>query len=465
MPTACDYEPPAGAVLYVATDGVDDSGDGSMGSPFATITAALDAASDGATLLVRPGTYTGRIRMRGTFAEGVTVRSEVPYMAQLRNDDTVMTFYEAGAGCEGITLEGFDIAHSGAGAGALVVHLDGGGNNQVSRITIRNNILHDSFNNDVLKINNGIADVLVERNLFFNQTGSDEHIDLNSAERVVIQDNIFLNDFEASGRTNMGETSSHIVVKDSNGGGDIYTGSRDITIRRNVFLHWQGDSGTGFLLLGEDGQPFHEVDGALVENNLFLGDSPLVMRAPFGIKGCRNVVFRHNTTVGDLPARALMRFNREGDNPVLTGIELYNNLWADDSGSLGALDGSDSPDFADAAPGDVTGTQLSHNLYWNGGSAIPNDGAEAFNPSDDANGVTEDPNLPPLSGLVRPHWNGTAFADGSANVCEAFERLVGYGTPGDGSAAVDRASPERMSVDDIMGRPRTTPDIGAVELE
>lgn len=465
-PSACTYEAPTGDVVYVATDGDDDAGDGTMGSPWATITHALDNVTDGATILVRPGEYAGRIRMRGTFATGVVVRSEEPYRARLRNDGPVMTFYEDGRGCEGITVEGFDIAHSGAGASALVVHLDAAGSGQVTRITLRNNVLHDSFNNDVLKINNGIDGIVVERNLFFNQTGSDEHIDLNSAQGVVIQDNIFMNAFAESGRAVTNDTSSYIVIKDSNGDSDRYTGSRDITVRRNVFLRWQGDGGTGFLLFGEDGQPFHEVQGALVENNLFLGDSPTVMRAPFGIKGSRDIVFRHNTTVGDLPARAFaFRFNREGSNPVIEGIELYNNIWSDPSGTMGALDGSDGNDFADVAPDDIGAFSIASNLYWNGGSAIPEDAAEAIDPSDDGSMIVGDPNLGDLAGIVAPHWDSTAFADGSADICEAFERLVtSYATPGSGSAALGVADPARMAGDDILGRPRGgSPDVGAVE--
>ena len=65
--------------FYVATDGDDGSGDGSMGAPWATITHALDSVSDDSTILVRPGTYFGRVNLRGTFANGVTVRSEIPY--------------------------------------------------------------------------------------------------------------------------------------------------------------------------------------------------------------------------------------------------------------------------------------------------------------------------------------------------------------------------------------------------
>jgi len=465
-PSACSYEPPTGAIVYVATDGDDERGDGSSSAPWATVTHALDSVADGSTILVRPGEYLGRIRMRGTFDTGVVVRSEEPYRARFRNDGPVMTFYADGRGCQGIVVEGFDIAHSGPGASALVVHIDAAGDGAVSRITLRNNILHDSFNNDIVKINNGISDIVVERNLFFNQTGSDEHIDLNSAQGVVIQDNIFLNAFAESGRPVVNDTSSYIVVKDSNGADDRFTGSRSIAVRRNVFLRWQGNEGAGFLLFGEDGQPFHEVQGAIVENNLFLGDSPVVMRAPFGVKGSRDIVFRHNTTVGNLPSHAFaFRFNVEGSNPRVEGIELVNNVWSDPTGTMGAVDAADDNDFSDVAPDEIGAVSISNNLYWNGGSAVPDDDGEAVNPSDDAAGIVGDPLLGDVSALVVPHWDGSAFADGSTDVCGAFENLVvRYGSPAPGSAALDVADPTQAATDDILGRARSgAPDVGAVE--
>lgn len=47
---------------------------------------------------------------------------------------------------KGISLEGFDIAHSGPGAGAVVIQIqdllgDPGGDDAVSNITLKNNIL------------------------------------------------------------------------------------------------------------------------------------------------------------------------------------------------------------------------------------------------------------------------------------------------------------------------------------
>ena len=372
---------------YVSTTGSDDTGNGSEGSPWATVNHALDGnVVDGSLVLVKPGTYNGRTRLRGQYALGVIVRSEEPYKARLRHTDTVITCFYG----KGITLEGFDIAHSGSGAGALVIQiqdlLEG---DTVSNIVIRNNILHDSYNNDILKINNGAANVLVEGNMFYNQAGSDEHIDVNSVSGVVIQDNIFFNDFEGSGRENYDTvTSSFIVVKDSDGSSGRVTGSNDITIRRNIFMNWEGNSGTNFVLIGEDGKDYFEAYDVLVENNLMLGNSDIVMRAPFGVKGGKDITFRNNTVSGDLPSYAYaMRLNTEGDNPNNLNVNFFNNIWSDPTGTMGSRSSNSADnDFSDTPTDQTDSFQLSHNLYWNGGAALPEDAAgDLINYTDDAN--------------------------------------------------------------------------------
>ncbi|NJN14877.1 MAG: hypothetical protein HC822_00465 [Oscillochloris sp.] len=407
---------------YVAVSGSDTSGDGSAAQPWATIGYAVSNAPDSSLILVRPGTYNGRVRLDEPFATGITVRSEQPYRALLRNNDVVVTSYYG----QGITLEGFDIAHSGPGAGALLVQIqdlrgEPGDDDVVERIVLRNNIFHDSYNNDLVKVNNGARQITISGNMFYNQSGSDEHIDVNSVSEVLIQDNIFFNDFAGSGRSNNNSTSSYVVIKDSNADDDNQLGSRDIRVRRNIFLNWEGSTGTCFVLVGEDGQSFYEAQDVLIENNLMLGNAANPLRAAFCVKGARGIMFRANSVVGDLPGLAFaMRLNTEGANLPNTAISLYNNIWADPSGSMN--------DFSDTPAGETDAFTLANNLYWNGGLALPQSADDLINPTNDSTPTLGDPLLAAQDDLIVPRWNATAgeFAGGFATIAAASMRWLGH---------------------------------------
>lgn len=456
---------PQNGIYYVATDGSDLSGDGTPAKPWATITHALDSVPDGSTVLVRPGTYTGRVRLRGTFAQGVSVRSQVPYQARLRHDATVVTCFYG----QGITLEGFDIAHSGPGAGPLVIQIqdlieEPGGSDFVSRIVLRNNVLHDSYNNDILKVNNGAGQITVEGNMFYNQEGSDEHIDINSVTDVVVQDNVFFNDFAGSGRTNENDTSSYIVIKDSNASDDTNLGSERIVVRRNVFLNWQGSTGQGFVRAGEDGQPFYEALDVLIENNLMLGNSANQIRSPFQLMNVYSVTVRANTVAGDMPAKEFGNriFTYGTGAPANDQVHLHNNIWSDPGGTMG-----DTYNRGD----NTFNLTFNNNLFWNAGNPFPTSSESIIEVSDDAGGVVGDPLLGDQGGLVLPRWDQSSgqFADGSTSIRGAFVRLVGrYGALPAGSLAVDAADPAHAPAQDILGRHRPSgaaPDIGAYESQ
>lgn len=457
-----------GSPFYVAVTGSDSTGDGSGGNPWATIDHALDNVPDGSTILVKPGDYSGRVRLDRQFSQGVTVRSELPYQARLRHDSAVVTVYYG----QGITLEGFDIAHSGPGAGGLVIQIqdllgsengsDGGSDPVVSRITLRNNVLHDSYNNDILKVNNGAENITIEGNLFYNQHGSDEHIDVNSVIDVVVQDNVFFNDFSGSGRSNSNDTSSYVVIKDSNGSDDTVLGSRDITVRRNVFFNWEGSTGQGFVRVGEDAAAYYEAQNVLIENNLMLGNSGNQIRSPFQVMGSANVTIRANTVSGNLPAKEFgNRLFTFGANLANDQIRLHNNIWSDPTGTMG-----DTFNRGD----NTTNLSFDHNLFWNGGNPFPTSSESLIEVSDDANRVVADPLLGNQTGLVLPRWNAGAgqFADGSTTIRAVFERLVQlYGKPPQNSPAVDAANPAYAPSEDILGTPRpqgSAPDFGAVEF-
>jgi len=447
-------------IYYVATTGSNTTGDGSVSTPWATITHALGNIPDDSLVLVQSGKYTGTVELHGNFTTGVTVKSETPYLVQLRNNGPVITSYD---GCRGITLEGFDIAHSASGASPLVIHIDGGGTSaQVSRITLRNNILHDSYNNDILKVNNNARDIVIEGNMFYNQEGSDEHIDANSVTNVIIQDNVFFNDFSGSGRTD-DDTSSFIVIKDSNGNDDDLEGSENITVRRNVFLHWEGSSGQGFTRVGEDGKDYYEASDVLIENNLMIGNNTTQIRSPFQVMGGYSVTIRANTVAGNMPAKEYgARIFTYGSNLDNDQIHLHNNIWSDPTGSMG-----DTFNRGD----NTTNLTFDNNLFWNNGNLFPTSTESIIEVGDDLHGVIEDPLLGDQTGLILPRWlpATSTFADGSDTIWKVFKNLVdSYGTPETGSPAINAADPIHMPGEDIMGVPRSIglmPDIGAVEYK
>lgn len=459
--------PVSAATLFVATNGSDVSGDGSSANPWASITHAVNNADGGDQVIVRPGTYNGRQALRRQFAAPVLVRSEVPYAARLRHDAgaALIVFYGSN-----IHIEGFDIAHAPGNTAGLVVQIQdllgsvNGSNNGsdavVSDIVLRNNIIHSSTNNDLLKINNGAERIRVEGNLFFNQQGSDEHIDINSVIDVEVVDNIFLNTADRL------DTSSFVVIKDSNGSFDTVLGSQQIQLRRNIFLNWYGSSGQGFVRVGEDGTSNFEARDVLIENNLMLGNSDALMRAPLTIQGSRDVIFRNNTVAGNMPARSFAgRLIAAPANPRNLNLVFVNNIYADPTGSMGS-EGFSGVDLFDAPPGQTDSALLDHNLYFNGGDPVPLDSGQFLDLNEDANAIIGDPLLPAQSGLVAPVWDGSVFADGSQTIREAFARLVNdYAVAGDGSPIVDAADPASSATEDILGRDRgPAPDLGAVEL-
>ncbi len=470
VPTNTLTPTPVPPTYYVSPDGSDDSGGGSVDYPWGSIAAAVSRVPDGALILVQPGIYHGQVALERRFETGIVVRSAEPYQARLEYDETVVTCYR----CASITLEGFEIAHDGEGAGRYVIQIqdvegDGRGGRNV---VLHNNIIHDSRNNDLVKVNNGATHILITGNIFYNMggPGRDSHLDINSVSNVIVEDNIFFNDFRASNRDNDNDTGSFVVIKDSNGDDDAFLGAQNITVRRNIFLNWQGDESNTFIVVGEDSVEYFQAKNVLIENNLMLGNSPYKIQAAFQLRGARDVLFRHNTVAGDLPGRTYaMRLARADGNPRNENIFFYNNIWSDPTGTMGEGPDDGKPSFAEANPEDTRSFILQNNLYWNGARSVPNDEEELVNITDDPAALIADPLLPTQDTILLPIWQAEnlRFADGSATVRAAFERLVfAYGIPGVGSPVIGAADPDQAPADDILGRARPVggaPDIGAVE--
>lgn len=452
----------AGCAYWVAPWG-EDTAAGTAAAPWATLDHAADALPDDyCTVWFEDGEYAGSHRVNRRFTTATTFRALHPYKAAFAHDGLVLSL----SGATNITLDGLVFRHSGPTATPLVIQIDGSDEGYGERITLRNNIIHDSYNNDLLKIVSGARDVVIEGNIFFNQGPTDEHIDVNSVTDVVIQDNIFFNDYAGSGRPNPATGHSYITIKDSDEGADGLLGSERVIVRRNIFLNWQGGLET-LIQVGNDGKPYYEARDVAIENNLFIGNSTNNAYAVLGLRGVRDVRFANNTAVGDFPSSAYAVWvDVKGANQVNDNLAFTNNIWADPTGSMGSyfMETNDN-EFSKGDPSSAARISIDTNLYWNGPAAIP--GGDLLVPLvDDGNALAADPLLHIYqTGIILPRWNGAAFPDGAGSIREEFIRLAEtYGRPATGSPAIGAANPATATGDDILGRPRSaTPDLGAYE--
>jgi hypothetical protein len=453
--------PAGGCEYWVAPDG-SNGNLGTFAEPWATLEyASANVPDSGCTVWFKDGTYSGLNNLKERFTATTSFKAVNPYLVILENDGLTIEL----DGVRNMLFEGFRLRHAGPGAGDYVVIMDRRDDVWSENVTFRNNLFHDAYNNDLLKIHNGARFITVENNIFYNQGESDQHIDVNSVTDIVIQDNIFFNDFAGSGRTDDSNTKHFIVVKDSNEYTDGQEGAERITIRRNIFLNWEGDAET-FVQIGNDGKPYHEAKVVWVVNNLMIGNSDNMANAAFGVRGAKDVTFANNTVVGNLPGSAFAFWlNITGENPLNQNIAFFNNIWADPTGTMGANAAGDGNKFANGDPAATTNLTLDSNLYWNGGVAIPS--GDPISPTEDARRLVADPELnTDQAGLVLPRWQGTDFLSGNTTIRQEFERLVAaYGRLPSTSPAIGQADPTLAPVDDILGNFRgAVMEMGAFEF-
>jgi len=475
------------ATFYVAVDGSNDTGDGSEAGPWATLAHAINSgipADGGHVIVVRDGSYNGPNYIHRGFPAMVTVQAEHAYGVLLSNlerdgggaivsgEAAIQLYVEGQAN---ITLEGFVISNydpayacapDGSERGWELVHFQ-----DATHVVFRNNIV---FGNnapgtcdDMIKVNRGSdafypREITITGNIFFDHPrgGGVDLIDSVRPGELDITENIFFV------RNTDHPSQSFITIKREVPEAIMPDWARPprnprFIIARTVFLNWGGNSDQAFIQFGEDGVSEHEITNSLIENNLFIGNSPAPMAAPVQLKGVRGITMRANTVVGDLPGGAYgLRIGTEGDNPTVSDIAVLNNIWCDPAGTMGERFLNIYGDV------DVSSITLGSNLFWNEGNALP--AAEDPAPSTDPGLIEADPLLQTdQGGMVLPVWDADAgrFASGTGTIREEFERLVlTYGgIPGD-SPARDAADPAAMPALDILGRARDgSPDRGCFE--
>jgi hypothetical protein len=437
-----------------------DLNPGTFALPWATLVYAANAVPDlGCTVWFKDGIYKGNNRIIRRFNTFTHFKAAHPYGVIFQNAGPALSV----TGGRHIVLEGFIFQHSGPGATPLVVQVSRRGNVWAEYVTFHNNIFRNSYDDDLLKIYNGARFVTVEGNLFYNQGKAEQHMDINSVTDITIQDNIFFNDFAASQRPLENNTKHYIVIKDSNENDDGQLGSERILVQRNIFMNWQGGEGESFLQVGNDGKPYYEARDVVIQNNLFLGNSPNPMGSALGISGAANVYFLNNTVSGDLISKSYAaRINIKDQNPKNDNILLCNNIWSDSTGSMGSFGDGDANEFTDGDPANSLNLVLDNNLYWNGGRKIPN--GDLLSPlKDDPHRYIVDPGLATdFSGLLLPLWDGVAFPDGGARIQDEFLRISSeYGSLSNYSPAIGAARPDCAPQDDIFRQVRGLfPSIG-----
>ena len=446
-----DADPVArhGCQFWVAPDG-DDAGSGRQQDPWATLGHAAEAIPDrGCTVWFEDGVYAGNTEIRRQMDRRATFRAVHPYHATFEGDGEVLDI----SGSSRMVFQGLVFRHDGPGAQGIVVYADG---SDTDHLTFRNDILHDSYDDDVLKILDGATKVKVLGCLLFNQGRNEQLIDVNSVTDVTISDSIFFNDFEDSGRPDTHTTKHYIVVKDSNGTDDRYVGSDHITIQRNVFLNWEGGL-ESFLAVGNDGKPYFEAKDVEVADNLIIGNGTDEIWATLALHGARDVTFANNTIVGDLPAHVYgFDVGTKVRNPTNEGVTFANNIWSDPTGTM--------DDLSNGVPSQTDGLVLDGNLYWNDGRSIP--GGDLVTSHDDPHAIVGNPQLHEVPvDVVLPYWDGSSFPSGERSIRAEFVRLVlAYGRISPSSPAVGSARTAYAPRLDILGQPRDgDPDVGAYE--
>lgn len=177
---ACDAGQISGNALYVSTNGNDDSGDGSIGAPFRTVSAALGSVSAGDSIVLRGGTYNepNELRIR---VQNVTLRSYPGEWAVIdrRSDteDAGVYFY---VGSDGGKLQCVEVV-GGFYVFSTETMWDWGEPDRsgASNILIENTKLHGSLR-DVVKIKPNSDNITIRNNEIYDSGHGDTPGDCNA---------------------------------------------------------------------------------------------------------------------------------------------------------------------------------------------------------------------------------------------------------------------------------------------
>ncbi|MDR3182574.1 MAG: hypothetical protein LBT89_06590 [Planctomycetaceae bacterium] len=451
---------------YISPAGSDTAGLGNEEKPWRSLTKAIiSVPDDGSVIIVKDGLYAGFMMPHRAFSRPCTVKAEHPHQARFtgREGGNKVMYLDA---LSKVIFDGLHIFGNGSEKGEYLIQI---ADKTTHHLIFQNCIIHDSYKNDLIKVNNFASKIRFTNCIFFNPNnhGGDEHFDINTVKDIIIEDSIFFNDYAGSGRPEQNQSHSFIVIKNS---GNTPNVTQYITFRRNIFLNWSGLAHQAYILLGEDDKDFFQATDVLLENNLFLHNHTVRTVGTFMFKGgIRNATVRANTVTGEpfrVSAGAFSAyaavFWRLGPNPPQENILFTNNIFSNNAGSSLRFSAGKKEFFVDG------GFKAVNNVYWNGGKPVTATPEDVFVPKNDLSAILTSPKLPDVpKKLPLPRLENVAEGE-AFSVRKAFESFVKeYAVPASGSSAVGKAVPKDMPDDDILGKKRskTNPDIGCYETE
>jgi len=422
--------------IFVATNGNDTTGNGSIGSPYATLTKAVSVAVAGDTIQVRAGSYTQHLYWDtgGDGAPGAYIT------IQAYDGDLTASFVgESGAG-NTIDLEsrhyvkviGFDIAGTQS-QGYYCVKMSLCQYCELKRCRI-----HDSGTGDAVKGNQGDY-YLIEGNEIYrpggdNPSGNNQCIDSGVDVDYASYRNNYMHDFPD-------------MAYYSKGGSEYCVHEGNV-----VYAQYATAAGPA-IGFGQQTDAKY-MDGALYQSYYMVQRNNLVIDCPggaFGTYSCYHGYLYNNTMRNCGTASANLgvictRITGRGDKASTNGFYCYNNLILDTRGEMPTVYRYHSGDYSD--------WQHDHNSFYNNGNPIPSAGM--FDPNLEAHSTFGSPNLANQTGTATTYagWKDCL------RITSASTLLIDHGT----SAAGDDPLPAVHADIDGLARPQGAGwDIGAFE--
>jgi len=217
--------------IYVATNGNDQSGTGSINQPFRTINRALQVANPGDKIILRGGIYNERIRIQEPNIIIASKSGERAVISSPINDENIgecIRFDPETSGCKLVRLE---IRGGYYYAIKLETKWDWGSSDrsEVTNIVIDSCIIHDS-GRDCIKITPNCDSVIIRRCEIYNSGMRDnsnaEGIDNVNGDFMLVQD-CYIHNIATNGVYFKGGATLCVVERtkiDNCGGGGIMVG-------------------------------------------------------------------------------------------------------------------------------------------------------------------------------------------------------------------------------------------------